>query len=480
MFRRVGPAVLLSVALIFFFISPLYAADDIVLDLGVCRLESRGAAVNAIASGISSRFFESVSGIAEHKLTQEEFSTILGEEKKEQLNSETAALEKLYSERDGLIFSYNKEELSEAIAEKQELITEKLKKINELKKDREQIVQKSFNREPVSALLNMKKPDDGLIFERVPGAIKETAAEYGLDFLVYGFIETINEYEYVEVRLWNDILEEDSYVWRTALSSETVNDLVTPGINGMKTVLYGREWAEISITGPDNSMIYINDEFAGIGSINSRPVDPGETEIELKKPGSKSLRKLVNVPSESDTELVLEMDEVDPGYVIIQTWPAGANVYLDSVWTGTSPVKLYMQNETSAVRITRDGYEERNFFLERDADKILNVNLKPEVSERDEWVPAYRRRFYTSMGSFMLSIPLTALFSSMLDQSASAYRREYEGNGDLNVEELNRLFYLNRAEYGMYIASVGLNVFLLFDTIIQAVEYVSSVDYFSD
>ena len=210
------------------------------------------------------------------------------------------------------------------------------------------------------------------------------------------------------------------------------------------------------------------------------PVDPGETEIELKKPGSKSLRKLVNVPSESDTELVLEMDEVDPGYVIIQTWPAGANVYLDSVWTGTSPVKLYIQNETSAVRITRDGYEERNFFLERDADKILNVNLKPEVSERDEWVPAYRRRFYTSMGSFMLSIPLTALFSSMLDQSASAYRREYEGNGDLNVEELNRLFYLNRAEYGMYIASVGLNVFLLFDTIIQAVEYVSSVDYFSD
>ena len=93
--------------------------------------------------------------------------------------------------------------------------------------------------------------------------------------------------------------------------------------------------------------------------------------------------------------------------------------------------------------------------------------------------PVQRKRFYNSLGSFIISIPVTALFYSMVEQTGEAYYREYNSSGTENLDELIRLQNLNRLQYNLYIASLGLNIFLFSDTIFQAVQYVGSVDYFS-
>jgi hypothetical protein len=176
----------------------------------------------------------------------------------------------------------------------------------------------------------------------------------------------------------------------------------------------------------------------------------------------------------------VELEQIIVRSIVIQTYPAGADVYLDSEWMGKSPVKLLPENEKSAILIKKEGYVDKSFFTDTDTENIVNINLKADSNGREEWVPWRRNRFYTGLGSFVMSIPLTALFYSMVEQSGDAYLREYESNGTENLDELVRLQNLNSAQYSMYLASLGLNVFLFLDTVIQAVEYVSSVDYFSN
>ena len=489
MFRKRISVIFSTTAVLIAFAGPVFA-DEVIIKTGVCRFEYTGSGEAAVASGISSRFYEAISNVDEHEVTPEELQIILSQEITKSINSEIVSLEKLYAERDGLIFSEDNENLAAALKAKDILISEKKDDISGLEQEKNQVLKRDAEDSVRTAVVSLEKPDDGIIFEKIPGAIGETADKYDLDLVVYGFIETIDQYKYVEVRLWNNIVEQDKYIWRTAVSPENINDMLEPGLNGIKTAVYGRSWAELSVKGPDNCMIYLNGSFKGIGSLNSISVTPGTVDIELRKSGSISRKERVEVTAETLTELEYDMQEIEKGAVIVQTWPAGADVYLDSIWIGKSPVKIELKNRTSAIRITKEGYEERNFFFEKESEKLLNINLKPVVAERDEWIPASRKRFYTSMGSFMLSIPLTSLFSSMLDQSRDAYYREMDilnpdSNGDPTLffnrnDETDRLFSLNRAEYALYIASLGLNVFLFLDTIIQAVEYVGSVDYFSE
>ncbi|HAK44553.1 MAG TPA: hypothetical protein DCO79_01345 [Spirochaeta sp.] len=476
MYRKSFRWVVLAVVLLLF-IDPVFASDESALKLGVCRFDYLGEREEALASGISSRFFETVSGIRDHKTNPEEIAKILSLEKEELIIQNIISLEKLYSEKDKLIFTVSEDNLSSELEKKNAEIERKKTDIEELKQENETSGQNLIN-ESGFIPLDILKPDDGFVFTRIPGAITESAREYGLDFIVYGFLETIDDYEYLEARLWNNILGKDIYIWRTALETENINDLIRPGLKGIKTVLLGRNWAEISLRGPENTMIYINGKFTGIGSVNRVMVEPGNVDIELKKAGSESKSVSIVLENAEFTELEYELNEVDAGTVIIQTWPAGADIYLDSVWTGHSPLRLEPQNETSAVRIKMDGFEERNFFINGETERLINMNLKPLSAGREDLIPESRKRFYSSMGSFIISIPLTSLFSSMIDQSKSAYNREMALNGA--GAETDRLFKLNRAEYALYLVSSGLNVIMLLDTIIQAVDYVSSVEYFSD
>ena len=271
----------------------------------------------------------------------------------------------------------------------------------------------------------------------------------------------------------------DRLVWRTAVDAGNVNELIEPGLTAVKTEILGREWAEITVRGPDNSMIYVDGEFAGIGKLNRLLVDPGEVGVEIRKSGCESLTERITAEAFVHSVYEFELEELEIYSVVVQTLPYGADVYLDSVWSGVSPVRLKLQNETSAVAVKKEDYEEISFFVDNDTENIINLTLKPLSSGREQWVPDARKRFYSSFGSFLLSIPLTSLFSHFMDQTANAYQRENVAV-NRNTAEMIRLYNLNRASYAMYLASTGLNVFLFLDTMINAVEYVGGVDYFSN
>ena len=235
----------------------------------------------------------------------------------------------------------------------------------------------------------------------------------------------------------------------------------------------------MEIESSENSMIYIDDVFYGIGKVSTRLLSPGQHRVDAKQAGWEITGRTVIVGPSEIEKVMLESTEKSGGSVVIQTYPQGADIYIDSEWAGRTPKRLELKSYPAALRISLDGWEDRQFFIDRYSDDFIELNLRPAKADRNDWIDEKRTRFYGSLGSFILSIPLTAMLYGGIEQTAQAYNSEYAENGTDNYDELLRLQNINRGLYAGYLGSIGLNFIMFFDTIIKAVDYIGSVDYAS-
>ena len=467
--------------LIFFlFTACTLSAESSLIKVGVCSFEYDNGEDSVLANGISSAFFETVSGIGERRIGSDEISELISIDKKSEILKKRLSIEDLYEERDKLLFNTDMNELAETLKEKEDEISAAKKELKKLVEE-EASLSENIDKDAYSDVeLQINSPDDGPLYTREAGAIAETAEKNDLDLIVYGFVERIDEYRFVEVRIWNQILKKDLTVWKTAVGSEDISNLVAPGLKQIKTEIIGKDWSEISIRGPENSLIYLNGKFCGIGKLNRITMDPGDVEIVIKKNGYKSVSKKVLIERYESNEYTFDLEKLEYRSVVIQTFPASADIYVDSVWSGQSPLKIEPDSETVSITVKKEGYDEQKFFINENTENIINLYLKPLSEGRKEYVSGKRKRFYSSMGGFILSLPATLIIYNMVEQSASAYNREIEKNDTDNLDELIRIENLNSAQYSLYLASIGMNIFLFLDTMLQAADYVSSVEYFSN
>lgn len=480
--KKLPKIILFNLFSLFLCIVPVCAedsAEDISFRLGICYFEDLGAGSGSAADGVTAVFYETIKDLKEHKMTNSEIIYFLIDGKQQAIDAAYVSLEEMYTERDEIIFTESEdswkekfEDIDDEIETKKETIAEleeAIKNIpNDIKDDFFSFIEVDF-----------KTPDNSLYFKKMGGDLNNTTEEYSLDGVVYGFIDSINNYNYLEVRFWNRFLQEDVVIWKTALNNDNINNQLREGQRRIKTAVLGKEWAELSINGPGNCMIYIDGNFSGIGQVSNLILPPGPVSIELRKQGCRACKEDITLKQYEHTELSYDLEMVTTRETVVQSFPGGADVYLDSKWIGKSPVVVSTEDEISAIMLKMDGYEDRVFFINEGSEDLIEVNLKRKSAGRDDWVPGCRKRFLNTFGMTLLSIPITAICYNLVLQSTEAFNREYSENGETNYSELLRLGRLNKIQYGLYACSLGLNVFLGLDTILKATEYVKSVDYFS-
>ena len=126
--------------------------------------------------------------------------------------------------------------------------------------------------------------------------------------------------------------------------------------------------------------------------MNNFITEPGPHEIVLKKHGIPGKTTEINLDKYEQKDINIEMTETIDKKIVLQTFPSGADIYIDSEWRGVSPLRLDIYSSPSAVRIKKSGYEENNFFITEDTTGIIEINLKPDVLQRDEFVPGTKEK----------------------------------------------------------------------------------------
>ncbi len=107
--------------------------------------------------------------------------------------------------------------------------------------------------------------------------------------------------------------------------------------------------------------------------------------------------------------------------------PPAANVYLNSLWIGTTPLVTEKPAILSRLSIRLAGYNDVYARVGPSAPPSLNFALLKTAIDFDALKESKRWRYYTSLAGFILSVPFPAFsFGFMRDFYQAGKMGEYE------------------------------------------------------
>ncbi|MDR1317482.1 MAG: PEGA domain-containing protein [Spirochaetales bacterium] len=235
--------------------------------------------------------------------------------------------------------------------------------------------------------------------------------------------------------------------------------------------LTGRSWATLDITtSPSYAHIYVDGELLGIGNTRLAYVKPGSYHLSFYSDGFEVLEQDIVLENESRQTIRCELTPVFLEPVLLQTFPAGADVYFGALKKGVTPLLLPLGATPDILSISLDGYKSR--VLASTSVDLTAVHVLPrDVFSWDERIQAKRSDFYRSLGFTILTVPaMIFLYGAYQNESFGSMqymgRSGYDYNRALDMQkDTNLLRYA-------YLGSVFLFGSLVVNTIQNLLDYI--------
>lgn len=309
---------------------------------------------------------------------------------------------------------------------------------------------------------------------RVPvsSAVHATAEESDLDYLIFGLAEEQAGYTIVDIYGYHRFLESVELLTRTTRLSEEVGEDAPAVADEMASLLLGREWATLLVVSerPD-AAIRVNGELVGFGRAEVRYAKPGEYSVSARVAGFERVTEQIALSSGERTVVTLEFLRSEGQRTTLRSSPTGADVYVDSLWVGRTPLVYPFPSGSSVVHIRSAGYLESRFMVDAESPPVISRAL---LTEQIDWTVELREQrdeFYRALGYFVLSVPVTVLlwggYQNVLGTRASP---------DLSLlppQEDARLVQLGNTFYWSALGGFAVNTGLFINMIINLLDYVA-------
>jgi hypothetical protein len=140
------------------------------------------------------------------------------------------------------------------------------------------------------------------------------------------------------------------------------------------------------------------------------------------------------------------------------------------MWMGVSPVVLAVNPSlVQMLQVRKEGYFDTNYTLTYDAPELLSLSLRKQIVDPVEWQERKRRTFYTSLGIWVLSVPLPIFAYAGAADSALA-------SGNATGDEYDRLRRRTELFYYTYWATLFASGVLFVNMLRDLLEYVRYAD----
>jgi hypothetical protein len=422
-----------------------------------------------IASTLPRLLANTFGGSVTHRYAPEERTAYAETLVRQEASSARVALSNAVRQRDNLLF----DQASEA------RIEQARDSVDTARRAYEAVL--SFN--PDDADVPQEKPvafwagkESGRLLEPVPldadlepveSEILRITEAADLDLLIWGVVEEVRGY------LWVRFIAYSPYavsipleLTTTALPSE-INQEATSLADGIAAAILGRSWSEVRVvTDVDDAAIYVNDELMGFGTAEARLLPPGATTVTIRAQGYREESRELDLEAGESVTLDLALEPVVERVVRVESAPADADVYVDSVWVGRTPVRVTVADEPRIVRLRADGHLESRFVLTVESpDRVARVLLPDSIDWGVELQTA-RDEFYRSLSWFVISVPVTMILNGVYQNVYSAYPPA-AGPQLASFGRLGNIFYWSYwggllVNVGLFV-NVGINLFEYLD-----------------
>ena len=296
------------------------------------------------------------------------------------------------------------------------------------------------------------------------------AREFELDLLVFGSIEQLADFLYIEIVLFESA-GGGIDIHGTAGSRESVQERVSELGNLTVSAIAGEGWGRIEIAAPSDGRVWLDGRYMGTGSRTVAVVALGEHRLSLATPGFESAEYLIQVTEGETTNIVAEPGSAIGDRLTLDSEPSNATVYLGSVWNGATPNSIVMPLEPAQITLTLPGYWEHRLPVHPSESQTSVIRMTPNFVEHSAVVASRRSVFYQSLGWFAVSVPIPLLMLDVTNQLTGAIN----SGGVSDPGERNRLILQRTVAFSGYVGGMFLAGSLLVNLVIDLLEYVDVV-----
>ena len=262
----------------------------------------------------------------------------------------------------------------------------------------------------------------------------QAAQEANLDLLVTGRLEQVEEVLFVELQVVSPAVGGTAESYRDALRREGLADAIAELQRHLAGLFVGEPWGTITVVPtPSESAVYVDGEFAGNGRVELPYRTLGRYTVRVAAPGHESVRREIGLAG-AGTTLAVTLPPAPARRVAVATTPAGAGVYLDSQWLGTTPLQVAAPRQPARLLLRLDGYHDAAVVLRGGETGPIQVEMEAagyDLAVRQEEM---RNQFYDHFGTALLSLAApVVLFSAagnpLEDTAAGGDRHLLYGGG---------------------------------------------------
>ena len=355
-----------------------------------------------ISQTLSSAVYRHLSVLKKHRMSDDEITVRRESLKAEYVDECQKALSKSYQEFDALLFKDKdvkaRTTLKSTIAKDKRMLRKaKKKKLEKIYVQRERDI----------VFLNDAEEKD--TFLRSPVELPARAKKDNLDYIVWGSMKLVENVVVADISLYSRMFKKDLSSVRITGDLDTIYQELAQGLDGLYSDMLGTPWSKVNI-GVNNQDVdvFVDGKFISSGDLSDVILEPGEHTIVASGTNTTEDVKHVILEENQSVDIDFQVEPVTTKLFAVSSFPAGADVYYNSIWQGKTP--MILNGDQGEVVITMDGYQNTRVFLDEKAGNTLDFFPQKEIFNKDDYLLDKRNDFYKNLTWFVLSIPI-AFFS---------------------------------------------------------------------
>ncbi|MBN1412739.1 MAG: PEGA domain-containing protein [Spirochaetales bacterium] len=416
---------------------------------------------------------ESIESIKSHSIKPEYLRDYRRQVLEQELEKYKTQLEQLQKQRDELLFNMKNSENLEKLVEdfdKKSKYTELMETIDEIRKyDKDKI---EF---PENLDIIYKIPEKGGALIKPPQfSAFQFCRREKIDLLIYGSLEEVQGFIFIQIFAYEAALEKEIFKYTNTVTPDEMYSFIDEIADKLAPAILGQDWSRLVVApDPEDCRIYLDEEFISIGRIELKYVVPGKHEIAVVHPDCKNEIQDIELAPFETRELQIALIKSEIVKIKINSDPEGADLYINSVWSGKTPLEIDSSEERRRAYLKLEGYDDYIFSLDATTPAVLNFTLNQKIGDQKEKQTKARDDFYLAFGFFLVSLPLPILCSRLSqDYLKVAELAEGKGYSAQAADMRLRAQILDYAFYGTLALTSGLFVF----TAITIINYIIAAD----
>jgi hypothetical protein len=265
----------------------------------------------------------------------------------------------------------------------------------------------------------------GLLIDPPTNDLAKAAKASSVDLLVTGSVAIESGYARVLVRGFDASLGREVFAWKSYCSVDDPEPLALDMARRLERWTAGRDFARLELRPvPATAELRINGELIPGDSRIAYLYRAGPVVVSAIASGYAPYSTSVDLALGEEKAQDIELQPLATGSVSLSTDPSGASISLDSVPLGRSPLSIGLDGSRAIVSATAEGRESQTIVLPASGDANIDLSLPPSDGLGPSGrISAAKDRYYSSLGWFVLSIPVTALSYGAFYGYDEAYAR---------------------------------------------------------